>query len=57
MCQTCHGEGGIILEKTWGAEFVPCPSSNCSFDKEAAWAETEKTIKRLESKMMQDVVV
>jgi len=55
MCQTCNGTGGITLEHNWGLEVVPCPSSNCDFDKEAAWAETQAIIDRFRREMREAV--
>lgn len=51
MCQTCHGEGGLTIQQTWGIEFAPCPDSHCDFDKEAAWEETQAKLNRLKEEM------
>ncbi|MDY0396805.1 hypothetical protein ACFSMW_14755 [Virgibacillus halophilus] len=51
MCKTCHGEGGLTVQQSWGVEFVPCPDSHCGFDKVKAWQETLATLDRLMAKV------
>lgn len=51
MCQTCHGEGGLTIQQTWGIEFAPCPDSHCDFDIEAAWQETQAKLNKLKEEM------
>lgn len=48
MCMTCHGKGGLTVERSWGAEFVPCPDTNCDFDKEK---EQNRILNTLEKKV------
>lgn len=33
MC-LCNGSGGIKKQYTWGIEFIPCPDTNCTFDRQ-----------------------
>jgi len=51
MCQTCHGEGGLTIQQTWGIEFAPCPDSHCDFDKEKAIQELDQAIAKLKREM------
>lgn len=32
MC-LCNGSGGINKQHSWGIEFIPCPDTNCTFDR------------------------
>lgn len=54
MC-LCKGTGGITqLNKTGTiAEFIPCPDTNCTFDREKAWKDflkwQERFLKECES--------
>lgn len=34
MC-LCNGSGGITTRESWGIHVMPCPDTNCTFDKEA----------------------
>lgn len=36
MC-LCNGTGGINKYHDWGIKFIPCPDSNCTFDREKSW--------------------
>jgi len=36
MC-LCKGTGGVQTLFSWGIGFMPCPDSNCTFDKEKSW--------------------
>lgn len=47
MCDTCKGEGGLVVRQSWGVAFIPCPDSHCDFDKEKAWRDTLAALDRL----------
>lgn len=51
MCNLCNGTGGINIEHSWGIHFAPCPNTNCDFDEEKAWKETQEIINKLRKDM------
>lgn len=36
MCRTCNDTGGITIDRGWFAEYHPCPSTNCDYDRQAS---------------------
>lgn len=52
MCQLCNGTGGVTLQHSWGAEFLPCKHPDCDFDRDEAIKETEAVMAKLTTEIM-----
>ncbi len=51
MCTTCNNTGGLTIKHSWGAQFLPCPSSDCDHDREQAIREEEEMINRFRAEI------
>ena len=47
MC-LCKGTGGIQTLYSWGVGFMPCPDTNCQFDRNEADRKYEEWKKKVE---------
>ncbi len=46
MC-LCKGTGGVNVRRSWGIEFIPCPDTDCKFDRDRADREYQAFLRRL----------
>lgn len=51
MCEFCNGTGGVTLNHSWGAEFLPCLNSDCDYDRESDIRETENLMEQMKQEI------